>query len=517
MPELAAKLKAEKAVTAHPASLSRMLLKADIFLQEKTLLATEAGREDVRQAREEWRAHRQPRMCEEVHRLVFLDETGTTTKMTRLRGRARRGARLKAHCAVRTLGNTDLHRRTALRWPDRAVGGRPTHEPRDLRHLCRDPARPDAAARRCGDPRQPRQPQELKSRGRPQAARGRWFLFLPPYSPDLNPIEMAFAKLKAHLRRIGARTIDALWRAIGDICALYSEQECWATTRKTLDMPSIKRSLLLTLRADRLPDVPIRLLSQARQIHAYALAARRGCYSGAAVLVEQAFASMVRDYRARDGRGGWIFSIRRNGAVSNRRLDFYAHTFVLLAIASYVQTTGRRQALALADETLAFIERELRAPNGDGFLEGLPASDGLRRQNPHMHLFEALLSLLPRSGDARYLARGQKNCSACLPRASSGPDPRHSGRVLHGPPCSLPMASAGSLVEPGHHYEWIWLLRRFESTMAAARCSPYVDALYGFADRHGFDDPAGFYRRRASGRWLPPRSHPGGPGRSPRR
>jgi len=50
----------------------------------------------VRQARDEWKAHRQPRMREAVHRLVFLDETGTTTKMTRLRGRARRGARLKA-------------------------------------------------------------------------------------------------------------------------------------------------------------------------------------------------------------------------------------------------------------------------------------------------------------------------------------------------------------------------------------------------------------------------------------
>ena len=57
--------------------------------------------------------------------------------------------------------------------------------------------------------------------------RGAWFLFLPPYSPDLNPIEMAFAKLKAHLRRIGARTIDALWKTIGDICALYSDHECW--------------------------------------------------------------------------------------------------------------------------------------------------------------------------------------------------------------------------------------------------------------------------------------------------
>jgi hypothetical protein len=63
---------------------------------KKRLLASEADREGVGQARDEWKAYRQPRMREEVHRLVFLDETGTTTKMTRLRGRARRGARLKA-------------------------------------------------------------------------------------------------------------------------------------------------------------------------------------------------------------------------------------------------------------------------------------------------------------------------------------------------------------------------------------------------------------------------------------
>lgn len=55
---------------------------------------------------------------------------------------------------------------------------------------------------------------------------GAKLFFLPPYSPDLNPIEMAFAKLKAHLRRIGARTIEAIWQAIGDICAIYTEQEC---------------------------------------------------------------------------------------------------------------------------------------------------------------------------------------------------------------------------------------------------------------------------------------------------
>ena len=57
-------------------------------------------------------------------------------------------------------------------------------------------------------------------------AQGNWLLFLPPYSPDLNPIEMAFSKLKAHLRRLKARTLDDLWRAVGDICDLFDPDEC---------------------------------------------------------------------------------------------------------------------------------------------------------------------------------------------------------------------------------------------------------------------------------------------------
>jgi transposase len=56
---------------------------------------------------------------------------------------------------------------------------------------------------------------------------GYWFLFLPPYNPDLNPIEMAFSKLKAHLRRIGARTLTDLFSTIAEICDLYSQDECW--------------------------------------------------------------------------------------------------------------------------------------------------------------------------------------------------------------------------------------------------------------------------------------------------
>ncbi len=56
--------------------------------------------------------------------------------------------------------------------------------------------------------------------------RGAWFLFLPPYSPDLNPIEQLFSKIKAHLRKAEARTFGALWRAIGDICDGVEPEAC---------------------------------------------------------------------------------------------------------------------------------------------------------------------------------------------------------------------------------------------------------------------------------------------------
>ena len=55
---------------------------------------------------------------------------------------------------------------------------------------------------------------------------GAKLMFLPPYSPDLNPIENAFAKLKALLRKAAARTIDQLWEAIAQIIQTYSKAEC---------------------------------------------------------------------------------------------------------------------------------------------------------------------------------------------------------------------------------------------------------------------------------------------------
>ncbi|MFL5254491.1 MAG: transposase, partial [Rhodopila sp.] len=57
-------------------------------------------------------------------------------------------------------------------------------------------------------------------------AAGAKLLFIPPYSPDLNPIELAFSKLKALLRAKAIRTADALWKALGDLCGSFSPREC---------------------------------------------------------------------------------------------------------------------------------------------------------------------------------------------------------------------------------------------------------------------------------------------------
>lgn len=189
-------------------------------------MASERAREAVRERRREWIEHRQPLMRQQPAQLVFLDETAVTTKMTRLRGRSLRGERLAAdapfgHWRTQTfiagLRCAQLTAPWVLDGPmtrdafDAYVETQlaPTLEPGDVVVL-------DNLAAHKG----PRAAEALR-------ARGAWFLFLPPYSPDLNPIEMAFSKLKAHLRAACARNFDDLWRAVGDICRIYEPQECW--------------------------------------------------------------------------------------------------------------------------------------------------------------------------------------------------------------------------------------------------------------------------------------------------
>jgi transposase len=188
-------------------------------------MASECARAAIRAERRVWIQHRQPRMRLQPHRLIFVDETSINTKMVRLRGRSLRGTRLRAeapfgHWGTQTfIAGLRCHGITAPWVIDRPINRAcfdtwietqlaPTLSKGDVVILDNLAVHKSARATQC-----------LRDRGA-------WFLFLPPYSPDLNPIEMAFAKLKAHLRAAKARTFDTLWNAVGDICKLFPATEC---------------------------------------------------------------------------------------------------------------------------------------------------------------------------------------------------------------------------------------------------------------------------------------------------
>jgi len=238
----------------------------------------------------------------------------------------------------------------------------------------------------------------------------------------------------------------------------------------------------LTMDGRLVPEVPIRLMVQARQIFCYAMAARRGWHPGGAALVETAFASMRRDYHHRDGAEGWVFAVHRDGTVADTRRDFYAHAFVLLAVASYVLVTRRSDALALADETLAYLDKAMRAPAG-GYLDVVPPTGSGRSQNPHMHLFEGLLWLWSASGEPRYLARAGEIADLFVGKFFQ---PAHGVVIEHFDADLKPApGTRGKIVEPGHHFEWAWLLKRFEQ--ASGRTLANVpEALFDHADRYGY-------------------------------
>ncbi len=193
---------------------------------KKDLQALEQKRRDVADLRHAWIARRQPFMASHLERLAFIDETSVKTNMVKTTGWAPRGQRLVDHAPfghwrTQTFVAALRHDRMGAPWVlDGAMNAEmfdlyvttqlaPTLRPGDVVIL-----------------------DNLSSHKSPGAARalhaiGAWFLFLPPYSPDLNPIEMAFAKLKTLLRKAAARTYDQLWHAVGHVCDLFTDEECY--------------------------------------------------------------------------------------------------------------------------------------------------------------------------------------------------------------------------------------------------------------------------------------------------
>ena len=219
--EIATHLEDEHGVRVSQSTVWRFFHRRGITFK-KTAHASEQQRPDVLRRRQAW-LETQPDLDPE--RLVFVDETGASTKMARRSGRAPRGHRCHApvphgHWKTTTfVGALRLSGMTAPMVLDGAMHGAaflayveqalvPILKPGDIVVMDNLACHRSAAVRDAI-----------------QGA-GAELRLLPPYSPDFNPIEMAFSKLKAYLKRRAARSVKQLWDAIGDATDTFTPAEC---------------------------------------------------------------------------------------------------------------------------------------------------------------------------------------------------------------------------------------------------------------------------------------------------
>jgi len=199
-----------------------LLLAAWADVQKKTGHASEQQRPDVLAKRQEWF---DSQLDLDPDKLIFIDETGANTKMGRLRGWSPKGQRCRAavphgHWKTTTFtAGLRLNGITAPMLLDGPMHGPafrayveqvlvPELKPGDIVIMDNLPAHKVAGVRETIE------------------AAGARLLYLPPYSPDFNPIEMAFSKLKALLRKTAARTVDDLWDAVAQSLDAFTPNEC---------------------------------------------------------------------------------------------------------------------------------------------------------------------------------------------------------------------------------------------------------------------------------------------------
>jgi len=191
-------------------------------VQKKSAHAAEQNRPDILKRRQDWF---DSQLDLDPTRLVFIDETWASTSMARLRGRALKGERLLAgipHGHWKTTTFVAGLRLTGMVAPMVLDG--PINREAFLAYV-NQVLVPELAP---GHIVVMDNLSSHKGAGVREAieAAGARLLYLPPYSPDFNPIENAFAKLKALLRKAAERTVDGLWDTIGSLLDRFTPQEC---------------------------------------------------------------------------------------------------------------------------------------------------------------------------------------------------------------------------------------------------------------------------------------------------
>ncbi len=214
-----------------------------------------------------------------------------------------------------------------------------------------------------------------------------------------------------------------------------------------------------------------RVRVQARQIYVYAHSAVIGWYPDGATLALGAYDRLVEIAHAPDGKSGFVHSVAPDGQVVSPLRDAYDHAFLVLAFAWLLRTTGEARIQAMLDAVLDFVDAEMTAADGS-LLEGMPPSLP-RRQNPQMHWYEAMLALMEAGfpSAAERAMRHRRLFETRLYDAATG----SLGEYFTDDWAPAP-GLEGAILEPGHHAEWAWLLRRHEALAGLSR-SPLAGGL----------------------------------------
>jgi mannose/cellobiose epimerase-like protein (N-acyl-D-glucosamine 2-epimerase family) len=202
-------------------------------------------------------------------------------------------------------------------------------------------------------------------------------------------------------------------------------------------------------------EAPRRILVQARQIYCFAKAAQMGWYPDGREIALKGLDYLLSKAKSPEGKPGFVHVLTPDGAVLKPRRDTYDHAFVLLALATVYSLDRDAQIRTEIDALCHFLDTQLRSPHG-GFLEGLPPSMP-RRQNPHMHLFEAMIAVFDATHEPVFQNRAGDFFALFL--ANLYDKQKHLlGEYFEEDWSRIEPVS----IEPGHQAEWAWLLKGFE-------------------------------------------------------
>ena len=225
-------------------------------------------------------------------------------------------------------------------------------------------------------------------------------------------------------------------------------------------------------------DAVRRVRAQARQVYVYSHAHELGWFDGKALALK-GLDYMVDKAWQTGGAGGWVGRLNPDGSVADKTCDLYEQAFALLALSHAYRITQDAQIKTLTRDTLAFIDETLGHTAG-GWREAEP--DRLpRRQNPHMHMFEASLALHQAFGGQAHLARAGNILRLMRDHWLF---PSGGLREVFNPDWSPLTGIEGRKTEPGHQFEWVWLLDRY-AALSGDETGPEVSSLYAFAKAYG--------------------------------